>query len=153
MNVFETHARIVRDYEIYIKSFLRIADPGIWEVVKTELGRGKLWPEPLLQFNPAFEMVGSLDALTKEGTLHSDTKDIFRGYQLYHHRVEAIRHGTEGRDFVVTSGTGSGKSLTYIGTIFHWLLTHPNSEGVTASASSVPLARPATSHCSLFRDR
>lgn len=29
MNVFDTHARIVKDYATYIGSFLRIADPKI----------------------------------------------------------------------------------------------------------------------------
>ena len=40
--------------------------------------------------------------------------------------------GTAGRDFIVTSGTGSGKSLTYIGSVFHHLLTNPEAKGVIA---------------------
>jgi len=55
-----------------------------------------------------------------------------KGCSLYRHQVEAIRLGTAGKDFIVTSGTGSGKSLTYIGSIFHYLLSHPNAAGVTA---------------------
>ncbi len=53
--------------------------------------------------------------------------DIFRDdksgapYKLYKHQVDAIRLGTDGRDFIVTSGTGSGKTLTFIGTILHHL--------------------------------
>jgi ATP-dependent helicase YprA (DUF1998 family) len=35
--------------------------------------------------------------------------------------VDAIRSGTGGRDFIVTSGTGSGKTLTFIGTILNHL--------------------------------
>lgn len=132
MNVFKTHSDIVNDYESYIRSFISIADPEIRKVVERELRRGKLWPEPLLQFNPAFEMFGSLDDLAASGTLHPDIRDIFRGYKLYHHQVEAIRLGTTGKDFIVTSGTGSGKSLTYIGSIFHHLLSTPGSKGVTA---------------------
>lgn len=134
MNVFETHSNIVSDYSTYIRSFISIADPEIRKVVNRELSRGKLWPEPLLQFNPAFEMFGSLEALASSGTLHPDIRDIFRGYKLYHHQVEAIRLGTSGKDFIVTSGTGSGKSLTYIGSIFHHLLSNPDSKGVTAVA-------------------
>src|SRR5690606_20344860 len=56
----------------------------------------------------------------------------FKGYSLYRHQVEAISLGTKGSDFIVTSGTGSGKSLTYMGTIFQHLLNNPTSEGVTA---------------------
>ena len=58
--------------------------------------------------------------------------DIFKGYSLYQHQLEAIRLGVAGKDFVVTSGTGSGKSLTYIGSIFHRLLAEPQTEGVSA---------------------
>ncbi len=132
MNVFQTHAEIVSDYETYIRSFLRIADPKIREVVEVELSQGKLWPEPLLQFNPSFQKFSSLDELTDQGVLHSAIRDIFKGYSLYRHQVEAIKLGTAGKDFIVTSGTGSGKSLTYIGSIFHHLLSHPEEQGVTA---------------------
>ena len=110
MNIFETHSSIVSDYESYITSFLKIADPTIRERVETELSRGKLWPEPLLQFNPSFEMAGSFDDIGGAETLHPEIRDIFKNYKLYHHQVEAIRLGTAGKDFIVTTGTGSGKS-------------------------------------------
>ncbi len=132
MNVFRTHAQIVEDYATYIRSFLKIADPEIRAVVEDELKQGKLWPEPLLQFNPAFEHGDSLDKLVAAGTLHPDIRDIFKGYSLYRHQVDAIKRGTAGKDFIVTSGTGSGKSLTYIGSIFHHLLSNPGAPGVTA---------------------
>ena len=132
MNVFQTHSKIVSDYETYIRSFLRIADPAIRGVVEGELSQGKLWPEPLLQFNPAYQKFGSLDELTAQKILHPTIRDIFKGFTLYRHQVEAIKLGTAGKDFIVTSGTGSGKSLTYIGSIFHHLLSHPGEQGVTA---------------------
>lgn len=132
MNIFHTHAQIIQDYGTYIQSFLNIADPQIKKLVESELGQGKLWPEPLLQFNPSFELAGSVEELTKTNSLHPALADIFKGYSLFRHQVEAIRLGIEGKDFVVTSGTGSGKSLTYIGSIFHHLLNHPGSSGVVA---------------------
>src|SRR5690606_28041870 len=64
--------------------------------------------------------------------LHPDLRHIFKGYFLYRHQTEAIGLGTAGRDFIVTSGTGSGKSLTYLGTVFHHLLSNPNAKGVVA---------------------
>lgn len=132
MNIFETHSRIVTDYESYIRSFLKIDDPIIRERVEVELRKGKLWPEPLLQFNPSFEMAGGFDEIEGLETLHPEMRDIFKNYKLYHHQVEAFRLGASGKDFIVTSGTGSGKSLTYIGSIFNHLLTNPGVKGVTA---------------------
>ena len=132
MNVFKTHASIIEDYSSYIRSFISIADPDISQVVDRALNTGKLWPEPLLQFNPSFEMFGGFEELIASKTLHRAIDDIFKGYKLYRHQVEAIRLGTSGKDFIVTSGTGSGKSLTYIGSIFHHLLSNPAAKGVTA---------------------
>jgi superfamily II DNA/RNA helicase len=132
MNVFQTHQQIIADYTAYIQSFLNIADKQIRSEVEKEMGRGKLWPDPLLQFNPAFEMAGKVADLSRNGMLHSDLEHIFKDFSLYQHQREAFELGAQGKDFVVTSGTGSGKSLTYIGTIFDHLLRNPGAKGVTA---------------------
>jgi len=132
MNVFQTHSRVIRDYSKYIGSFLKISDPQIRHIVENELQLGKLWPEPLLQFNPSYEMAGTVDSLCKSGLLHPDISKILRGYSLYKHQVDAIKLGIDNKDFIVTSGTGSGKSLTYIGSIFHQLLSNPIDSGINA---------------------
>lgn len=132
MNILETHRSVIADYAGYIRSFIKISDPVIQQKVDEELEKGKLWPEPLLQFNPAFESAGKVADLARDGTIHRDVADVFSGYSLYRHQLEAIRLGSQGKDFVVTSGTGSGKSLTYIGTIFSHLLANTNLKGVVA---------------------
>jgi hypothetical protein len=70
MNVFETHAKIVGDYASYIRSFINIDDLGIRRAVDAALAEGKLWPEPLLQFNPSYEMVGRVAEIAQTGVLH-----------------------------------------------------------------------------------
>ena len=132
MNVFDLRDCVVADYASYIKSFINIADPEISKTVHSALSDGKLWPDPLLQFNPAYEQVGSVESIAQAGILHSAMPSIFKGYSIYRHQLEAIRLGVQGRDFVVTSGTGSGKSLTYIASIFHRLFSEPQKEGVSA---------------------
>lgn len=132
MNIFETHSRIVSDYASYISSFINISDREIQKVVEKELIRGKLWPEPLLQFNPSFEIVGTIDHIAGPEGLHPDIRHIFSNFKLYRHQIEAIRLGIAGKDFVVTSGTGSGKSLTYIGSIFNYILSNPATKGISA---------------------
>ncbi|KAF3462129.1 DEAD/DEAH box helicase [Ralstonia pseudosolanacearum] len=132
MDVLGTHARVVEDYAKYIRSFLNIADPSIEKKVEEKLSEGRLWPEPLLQFNPAFASAGTVAEVATNGVVHQDLASIFKGYSLYRHQIDAIQLGTADRDFIVTSGTGSGKSLTYIATIFHDLLTKPPSAGIRA---------------------
>jgi ATP-dependent helicase YprA (DUF1998 family) len=63
-----------------------------------------------------------LSQLVEDGQLHAELGNIFNGYSLYKHQEEAILHGASGKEFIVTSGTGSGKSLTYMATIFNHVL-------------------------------
>ena len=58
MNVFDTHRQIVADYARYIRSFINISDQAIEHTVEDSLSEGRLWPQPLLQFNPAYEQAG-----------------------------------------------------------------------------------------------
>ena len=132
MNVFEVHKKIVEDYAQYIRSFINISDRRIAETVEDSLAKGRLWPQPLLQFNPAYEQVGTIEEVISSGLLHGDLRHIFKGYSLYRHQSQAIELGANGTDFVVTSGTGSGKSVTYIGTIFNHLLANPKAKGIVA---------------------
>ena len=132
MNIFDTHKKIIGGYSDYIKSFIYISDPEIKLKVEESLSEGLLWPQPLLQFNPAYEMAGSIEEIIDSGLLHNDFRHIFKGYSLYRHQHDALTLGTNGSDFVVTSGTGSGKSLTYIGTIFNHLLANPETKGIAA---------------------
>jgi len=101
---------------------LNIKDPSILKFVDNEISNKKLWPEPLVQFNPTFERGRPLSTLVKEGYLHDEIDNIFAGFSLYRHQKEAILLGANGNEFIVTSGTGSGKSLTYMATIFNHVL-------------------------------
>ncbi|MBN1198113.1 MAG: DEAD/DEAH box helicase [Bacteroidales bacterium] len=74
----------------------------------------------------------TLDDLEKDKVINPDLKNIFGNYRLYQHQVEAIKMGVNGESFVVTSGTGSGKSLTFLATIFNKILKEGVSDGVTA---------------------
>lgn len=127
MNIFTLHEQIISDYRSYIESFVNIEDDEICAVVKNALSDGRLWPEPLLQFNPAFRTVSNIAQPIEEGWLAPELKDVFwdtRGnepYRLYQHQQQALKLGSIGKSFVVTSGTGSGKSLTFIGTVFNHL--------------------------------
>jgi superfamily II DNA/RNA helicase len=136
-NIFHLHKDILDDYKLYIDSFINIADDRILNTVRKDFDSGNLYPEPLVQFNPSFESGGSVSDLVSLGVLSQEFNDIFydaenKSWEIYKHQKEAITKGNEGRGFVVTSGTGSGKSLTYISTIFNYLFTNPNQPGIKA---------------------
>ena len=132
MNIFDVHGEIINDYRSYIESFVNIKNSYIRKEVENEINSGKLWPQPLIQFNPFFKPGESVKSLVNKGILHAEVDNIFSGYNLYEHQVKAITLGDEGSDFIVTSGTGSGKSLTYLGTIFNYLLKNKLPRGIKA---------------------
>jgi superfamily II DNA/RNA helicase/very-short-patch-repair endonuclease len=136
-NIFELHKDILDDYKSYIDSFINIADSRILNTVKEDFDSGKLYPDPLIQFNPSFESGGQVEDLVAEGILTKEFNNIFydgenKSWAIYKHQTDAIIKGNEGKGFVVTSGTGSGKSLTYIATIFNHLFKNPDKPGIKA---------------------
>ncbi|MDL1982732.1 MAG: DEAD/DEAH box helicase [Deltaproteobacteria bacterium] len=132
IDIFNIHQKIMDDYKHFVGSFINIKDEKIKEVVENKINQGKFWPEPLIQFNPSFEQGESAQSLCDKGILHPDLSKIFKNYDLFKHQVEAIKKGCKGLDFVVTSGTGSGKSLTFLGTIFDYLLKNKTGAGIKA---------------------
>ena len=143
MDVFRLRERIIKDYSKYIGSFIEIYDDRIREIVQQELKDGLLWPDPLLQLNPAFAWGGWIDDLVATGTLHSECAKIFRGeksevngtgrpMRLYQHQVAAIEAARTGDNYVLTTGTGSGKSLSYIVPIVDHVLRSGSGKGIKA---------------------
>ncbi len=131
MNIFSLHSKIINNYQQYISSFIEIKDKDINQKVGEYLNSHKLWPQPLIQFNPSFAYGKNIESLVSEGKLHSSLAKTFKGYNLFQHQTDAIELGAGGNSFIVTSGTGSGKSLTYLATIFNHLFTSPGT-GVKA---------------------
>jgi len=141
MDVFDLRDRLAADYASYTRSFIKIADQRISDRVESELNAGAFWPEPLLQLNPTFMPGGTIDDLVAQGTLHPECAKIFRidksdtdhsGKQLFlhTHQRKAILKAKEGKSYVLSTGTGSGKSLTYIVPIVDHVLRHGSGRGI-----------------------
>ena len=143
MDVFDLRDQLVSDYRDYTRSFIKIRDPRISEFVDGILGAEGFWPEPLLQLNPTFKPGGTIDDLVEQGVLHPECSRIFRidksdtdhsGRQLllHQHQHDAILKAKEGRSYVLTTGTGSGKSLAYIVPIVDHVLRNGSDSGIQA---------------------
>ncbi|NVN97049.1 DEAD/DEAH box helicase, partial [Candidatus Nomurabacteria bacterium] len=132
MQAFKIHNSIVEDYKNYLNSFTLIKNERIREKVDEAFVKGVFLPEALIQFNPSFKSGESLSDLVEEKLIHQDLRNIFGSYSLYQHQVSAIRKGVKGESFVVTSGTGSGKSLIFLATIFNSILSNGTADGIKA---------------------
>jgi ATP-dependent helicase YprA (DUF1998 family) len=142
MNVFDLRSSLIEDYSSYISSFIRIRDQRIKDYVDHSIGQGLLWPDPLIQLNPTFEPGKGIDALCDEGLLNKECKRIFRRKQstddfgqplrLHKHQEDAVRTAREGHNYILTTGTGSGKSLAYIIPIVDFILRNGSGKGIQA---------------------
>ncbi len=123
MDVFGFRSTIVKEYEQFTRSFARIRAPDIQAYVDRQYADQRYWPEPLVQINPNFKSGGSVEELVSGGLLHEACANIFRfgksdsshGFSLplHKHQAEAISLAAAGESYVLTTGTGSGKSLGY----------------------------------------
>lgn len=73
MNILNIHQEILSGYRSYIESFIEIFDDDIRLEVESRLEDGTLWPEPLVQFNPAYQRALSINDLVQEKTLRPET--------------------------------------------------------------------------------
>ena len=117
LDVFALRDSVVDEYERFATSFTTIHAQDIREQVEAIYAEKRYWPEPLIQINPSYRRSTDIRALAENGVLDPGCADIFRAdgrpLSLYKHQEQAIALAAAGESFVVTTGTGSGKSLCF----------------------------------------
>ncbi|MGB9863608.1 MAG: DEAD/DEAH box helicase [Candidatus Saccharicenans sp.] len=120
MSIFQLHNAVINDYSKYIQSFFSILDDRIRQFVEEAiLKKNELWPDVLIQLNPSFQYAETIEELVNKGKLHKLCAEVFRNkdgtsIRLFRHQQEAIEKALNSKHFIITSGTGSGKTLTYL---------------------------------------
>jgi len=123
MDVFQFREKLVGDYAAFTRSFTRIYAKDVQAFVGGAYESGRYWPAPLVQVNPNFKTGGTVESLVASGALHPECGRIFRAGKsassagvsltLFKHQEEALGFAQSGESYVLTTGTGSGKSLAY----------------------------------------
>lgn len=123
MNAFAFRDQIIRSYETFSRSFVRIDAEDIKGAANAEYAKNRYWPEPLIQINPNYKPASTTQELAESSVLHPTTAKIFRvrekhsgaliPLRLHKHQQDALALARDGRSYVVTTGTGSGKSLAF----------------------------------------
>jgi very-short-patch-repair endonuclease len=142
MDVFELREKLVADYSSFVQGFINIRSQEIKDIVDDEFKNGLLWPDPLIQLSPCFEPGESIDDLVNSELLHPECTKIFqikdsdkdpgKLLRLYSHQAESIKIAKQGHNYVLTTGTGSGKSLAYIVPIVDHVLRTGSGNGIKA---------------------
>ena len=137
MDVFKYRDAVVSDYSEFSASFAKPRAQDIKSFVSEHYKSGRYWPAPLIQINPAYVSGQTVEELVARGELHPKCGEIFRfgreggnpgvSARLFRHQEEAIELAQSGNSYVLTTGTGSGKSLSYILPISEWVLRQKES--------------------------
>jgi superfamily II DNA/RNA helicase/very-short-patch-repair endonuclease len=125
VDIFQIHSQLIDDYRSFTTAGVDIRDQRIREEIERTLDEGRQWPEPWVSLNPMFASGGSIDELINDELLTEGCSYIFRDKKtiddhgsgpitLHKHQRDAVEAARSGKSYVLTTGTGSGKSLAYI---------------------------------------
>ncbi|MEU1447542.1 protein kinase domain-containing protein [Streptomyces mirabilis] len=145
MDVFGVHRALIKDYRSFTEGGTVIRDDRVAAFVEKDLDDKSQWPDPWLSLNPFFQSGGTVVELVGQKVLHPEGARIFqagkseggtvpdgRPLTLHRHQREAIEAADHGASYVLTTGTGSGKSLSYIVPIVNRVLHERDAEGPQA---------------------
>ena len=124
-NIISASKNITEKYIRYLKTMFDIDDPeykSLFEKKMTEMG--SFSKGPYLDVVDSFESGTSVTQMISDGILNPDFEKIPNIYEktLYKHQETSIRKLNSGRNVVVSTGTGSGKTESFLVPILNSLM-------------------------------
>lgn len=117
MKAFEFEHQLIESYAQFSRSFTTIRAADLSEEVEKQYDAGRFWPDAMLSINPRYLSGPTIEDLVASGDLDEATGKIFRigssSIRLHRHQAQSIAKARAGQSYVVTTGTGSGKSLCF----------------------------------------
>ncbi|QRY63422.1 DEAD/DEAH box helicase [Gordonia sp. PDNC005] len=119
---------IETSYKRYLKTLLAPRDPQLAVAFDDAVDQSRLLTKgPLLELTPPYAPGASLNDLVDANVLHRDFRLLHSDAlpmdrPLYQHQERAIRKVVAGRNLVVSTGTGSGKTESFLLPIFNALI-------------------------------
>ncbi|WP_067599208.1 DEAD/DEAH box helicase [Nocardiopsis listeri] len=116
----DVSAMIGDGYRRYLGSLLPLRDPSLANALSEQIAGSPLLSKgPLLEATPAYETGRAPRELVEEGVLSPGFASptgpaVHLDRPLYNHQEEAIRKARQGRNLVVATGTGSGKTESFL---------------------------------------
>ncbi|WP_433365018.1 DEAD/DEAH box helicase [Streptosporangium sp. CA-115845] len=128
LDPLSTSGLIVESYRRYLRSLLPVREPRIARALAEEISASPMLTKgPLLEATPPYATGATLRQLIDEGVLDPAFR-MLAGKEsplerpLYRHQETAIRKAGQGRNLVVATGTGSGKTESFLLPILNSLI-------------------------------
>ena len=150
-NVFDVRNNLIKEFSAFSRSFVEPKAKDIHDYINAEFYKKKYWPDPLLQINPHYKTGQTVEKLANNGILHPDCAKIFlnpwnkQSLRLFNHQENAIQKALDERSYILTTGTGSGKSLSFFIPIVDYILKNKTSECRTTAIILYPMNALANS--------
>lgn len=131
-NVIEASKTITRKYKRYLKTMFDIADLDYKRIFDDKLEKDNSFSKgPYLDVIDSFQKGKSVTQLIEEGVLNRDFEKIPDIYSktLYSHQVDSLLKIKEGKNVIVSTGTGSGKTESFLIPIFDSLMEEKKNYG------------------------
>ena len=137
LNPVEQADLLEKEYRNYVKSTFTLDDEVFNKKFSEELDKVQLVKGPYLNKMLPFNTGKTINQLCLDGVLNNDFKQLGGlnlDRPLYVHQIESIEKISKGRSVVVTTGTGSGKTESYLYPILNHIMNDPkiNEPGVRA---------------------
>lgn len=125
LNPIERSRYINKRYKEYLRSSFRFGKGTLQNLFENELEDEELFKGPYVALSLPFKRGKCIDELIEEGEVcqsFQKLSDVNFTRPLYAHQEEAIRQIGAGRNAIVTTGTGSGKTECFLYPILNELL-------------------------------
>jgi hypothetical protein len=128
LNPLDAGTEIRSAFVRYLNSTYSPRDQRLRQELQEALAdKFRLTQGPYVQAAPPYAKAKSLKDLVADNVLNSEilrlTESAFpTDRALYHHQEEAIRKLCQGRNLIISTGTGSGKTECFLFPILHYLL-------------------------------
>ncbi|QEE14482.1 DEAD/DEAH box helicase [Promethearchaeum syntrophicum] len=139
-NIFLQIKTIQEQYKSFIRSYQKFNNPKIRDWVHKQIESGGfIYQNPVIDISPQYKKGKKLEDFISDSTLHQEISDIFwadkdnKSIKIhpYIHQEQAIQKTVaENKNIIVSTGTGSGKSMCFWIPIVSHCLNVKGSKGV-----------------------
>lgn len=147
-NPIDAARTIENSYREYISTTIHFSDADLQHQLEDILNRSEyLAKGPYLEAAPPYRKGRSISELVQEGVVcrslltlgNSDRSKFDPDRPLYVHQERALRKATEGRNFAVVTGTGSGKTECFLLPILNDILSEFETDEPSAGVRAMIL--------------